>query len=1329
MESYPAELLVGVFPLVFCADATLDSKDAANGDMPNKPSSSPSQSGRSQFDRFLDVLAASLLDETEGSMSNSMASPASKRRSHDEVMRGLFRGDEGVIDSDHEDDIILGMDGGELDPKRTRSFSKNIKFPGLGRDASFGGGGNNDDAGVVSIDSSFAKSLQEGQGFFQRARIVSISSRHGFPPSKDPTGEDNRIRDYFLGKTLRIQQVISATKRRPIDGILPSGWLEKHAAALPSVIVVVAQVTSHQRRHEQDSVLEETLKNIQISLARKRGCTIRIVGLVQEGISTQMATEWKQEMVEGLEGNPQVTLIDIADLQQDSGMSRTLKMLHRSIHEASFRYYAAQTRRTKQKLHDLGPMRSTPLLLPLAIRYCFKVAMFYEFQWKPEKSLKYLAESYRHAETYFRYLLQRREIGDDATAGLSLEGSERPSVELSQQQLHSTSGTESEGVEMSIPDASDNLSKILLNPPVISEDMIHQCRLLADWLNFKILQSCLTSHTDGGLLAASRQWRRHNQAFCNPRRSFICNPELAYVDWSFVSHQRLVASQLMERNPPRVEVKGFIDEEAILRCLPGKAYEAAAEALLRLGAEVNKRAASQAPNVDATFDNMRSRYVGGLDKNGFQPKWQEVSKVKHSDVAFDCLRRAIAFHEKQQAISPSSRMRSGARLYYLAGGILLGKKEYKEAASYLESAILLAADWEDLECKIRRLLLQCYEFYIPTVEPEQQSRLATILLAAYFKSDMTRESLQIALKKFSSSVHQERIAWAEETHGDDQQSLPISFTVTFPSTTHVRIGENVVVNVLIRSNFKHDIEIEDVDLLTSAGIQNVHSDRRHNCLDGDSADKLLLKAKNFIWFTASFKLPKDLNSIIVDESQQGLSKQKIARPQSAGMTAACEYLYLNERHAPISRKHSHSPCFSTAGTRLVAETHLDSTSLDKQWSEKCLGGRTLTCDGIKVAFCLAGSASTPANKKAIIDLVIEKRKPPIPANVKRTPFVEENYLSCAWMETVEPSFNFAPSCIRVQPPFPDMTIANVTEAATGGKALEGTVNRILLCLKAGNSEQCENVQIRRSLSSSLSSATGHTIEIVEKKSSDNSAEDYVLATNSKVRTPIMVRQEAGTQSQMTEFGYETPSGWRVLPSSSRQEDREGDYESIVDKIGAGECIYAIVDVYRPSPDVTTIKGSIQSGENEENLMYEHSICKSDIEVSIRYQQKRIDHGTGTLGEPDTVELSYPISLIWSQPLAATFSPCSKTSKPSGNRHPSNSIERSSVGPESELVLNDGERVTTRCTLEAAAAAHGLSVNIEKIRYAVSFVMLRHFWSFWFHPLNRCSTLARIYRTT
>ncbi len=914
METYPGELLVGVFPLVFCVDATLAAKAADNTEIP---------SARSQFDRFLDALAASLLDEPEYSNDVELLSPNSgRRRTVDDVMSNLFR--EGELHSDQEDDLILGGDytgtstssantsyeGSELDPRR-RSFP----FPRLGRDGSTyanaysyaSSSANRNQRALSSKDvsngatTSFAKTLQEGQGFFQRARIVSISSRHGFPPSKDPTGEDNRLRDYFVGKTLRTSKILAATKRRPIDGILPSGWLEKHAAALPSVILVIVQVSSHQQQHEQNTLLERTVKNLQISLAKKRQCIIRIVGLVQDGISTSMAAEWKQKMAETLEGSPLLTLLDIADLNQDAATSMTMRTLHKTVHDASLRYYMIQTRHTKRKLCELGPARGTPLLLPLCIRYCFKVAMFYEFQWNPEKSLKYLLEAYRHVETYFRYLLQQKEIANSNNDSESIEG-DKPKIRLSNHGGNSLIDGESEGVEMSIP-TDDDINNLLLNPPTVPDDMVHQCRVLADWLNFKILQSCFTSHTESGLLAASTQLQKHVQAFCNPLRSFVCNSDHAYVDWSFVAHQRMVASQLLERNPPRVLGElGNEYDEVLLRCSRWKSYEAAAEALLRLGAEVRK-AVSTGQTMETIVDDMRSRYVGGLDRNGYQPKLQEELKVNHHELALDCLRRSISFYEreveelvKKEKLGAISCSRSGARMYYLAGGTLLALERYAEAAPFLQKAVMLAKGWKGLEVTIRRMIVECYKNYIPEKSMEDNLELLSLLLDSYFNVSMPINDLQRELENLASKNDCKELKWHHICFNEADESLPFSFTLTFPSGTHATAGDGVQTNLVIKSNLEYDVNVKSITISNATGEVSIPGCDLSNAKNAKkvSLDGIIMPAKSKIFISTSIQLPKNFMETALEKSETATDKDVLsttgvsrsARPRTAGMTSA-----------------------------------------------------------------------------------------------------------------------------------------------------------------------------------------------------------------------------------------------------------------------------------------------------------------------------------------------------------------------------------------------------------------------------------------------------------
>ena len=636
METYPGELLVGVCPLVFCVDATITKANEGNAD--NNIAGGGGNASRSQFDRFLDSMAGSLLEEMEDPL--QLADDLMKRKS-DDVMKSLFRGDE-VGDSDHEDDMLLSgiisTNSGATSPNASFDVageSRTPNRPGRSRTSfstmSFGRLGSRNKSTTVShgIDTSYAKELQQGQEFFQRARIVSVSTRHGFPPSKDAGGEKNRVDEFYHGKAFQTAKLIAATKSRPIDGILTSGWLEKHANALPSVLLVVVQVTSHQFQQQQDALLAATLESLQQSVAAKRKCAIRIVGLVSEGISQSMAEQWQQE----LEENDQyVTLLAETDLQQDAPPSRALKNLHRSVRNSSLEYYLNQARRTKHKLFRLGNARTSPLLLPLTIRYCFKVAMFYEFQWKHEKSLKFMVEAYRQTVAYYRHLLQKlRGTGDDPTAAAAADDN----VKISLSSPPTTPSAETgEGVELALNNPAqannDELEVEFMNPEGQPEDMIYQCRAVANLLNFKILQSGLVSHTEGGLLAASSQWQKHCQIFCNPRRSFVCSPDNAWLDWSFVAHQRIVFSQLLERHPPTSLVDlGSNHDDVLLRCSPWRTYEAAAEALLKVGAELREQAGNNDAGGNLEADEMRTRYIGCLDHEGHSPKLEEERKINH----------------------------------------------------------------------------------------------------------------------------------------------------------------------------------------------------------------------------------------------------------------------------------------------------------------------------------------------------------------------------------------------------------------------------------------------------------------------------------------------------------------------------------------------------------------------------------------------------------------------------------------------------------------------------------------------------------------------------
>jgi hypothetical protein len=261
-------------------------------------------------------------------------------------------------------------------------------------------------------------------------------------------------------------------------------------------------------------------------------------------------------------------------------------------------------------------------LMPLVIRYCFKIAMFYEFQWKHEKSLKFMGEAYRHVLRYYQYLLARKAKGVDEKEEQSASTLPSPL-----QRTHSTVADAEGGVEVWGMSAHDAACGSIINPP---DDMIQQCRAIAEWLNLKLLLAGFGSHTEGGALAAADQWRQHSRVFC-ARRSHSTTALLAgqeWFDWAYIARQRLVMSQLVERHPPKALGNlGNEYDEILLRCSPWRTCQAAAESMLRLAVEMDKAEAKALGHERS--EPMRARYVGSLDSEELSHCLREESQVAH----------------------------------------------------------------------------------------------------------------------------------------------------------------------------------------------------------------------------------------------------------------------------------------------------------------------------------------------------------------------------------------------------------------------------------------------------------------------------------------------------------------------------------------------------------------------------------------------------------------------------------------------------------------------------------------------------------------------------
>ena len=659
METYPGDLLAGVFPLVFAVDAIIRlpledhpelNEGKSNDENTQNSDTAPKlSSNRSLFDRFLDALASSLVDE-EQSTPKSRTTNNNPLRS--DTLTSLLRGE----DDDSSDDDETSMDSSSQLSKSTKTFRRGVGSPSLGI-ASFRKPPISKNIDTESM--AFARTLT-AEKFFQRARVLACSTRHGFPPSKDEAGSQNFAVKLSQARSAmamnptntnahRLRRVLES---KPMDGILPQGWLEKHVHALPSILLVITSYTGNSEHQDtQDQRLVNTLEHMRESLATKRECSIHLIVLSELNV---VSDEWTSRIRANTHLHAsEISLVHTTDLDDASagpGMpsSPVMRKMYKTVRDASWSYYQNQARQAKRKLSMLGHDHQ-PALLPLAIRYAFKAGIFYEFQLKHEKSLKFFSESYRQVQIYYRQMLLKS-ITWDEHAVVNPQGDDGIEKNLAVIP-HSGNALDidnSAGIEVTLNGddedyEEDKACDILDVRAIFSEmkspaDISHQCRAVANWLNFKLIQASFQcsafSESDEGILAASSQWRKHSQVFL--KRNDPSNPEWNF--WKYIGHQRQVMSQLVERYPPKSiqSLSGLARDEVLQRCNPWRNYSSAAEAMLKLGAEVRKAGNESdlvtlnTTETDKTSkSSLRGKFVGGLNSEGLGPILAEESKLDH----------------------------------------------------------------------------------------------------------------------------------------------------------------------------------------------------------------------------------------------------------------------------------------------------------------------------------------------------------------------------------------------------------------------------------------------------------------------------------------------------------------------------------------------------------------------------------------------------------------------------------------------------------------------------------------------------------------------------
>jgi tetratricopeptide (TPR) repeat protein len=362
-------------------------------------------------------------------------------------------------------------------------------------------------------------------------------------------------------------------------------------------------------------------------------------------------------------------------------------------------------------------------------------------------------------------------------------------------------------------------------------------------------------------------------------------------------------------------------DEVVLRCSPWRTYEAAAEAMLRVGHGMDvARTSGEYREVDGDYSNnksersdiSRARFVGGRMAESPLMDFQEEKAVNHREKALELISRAISLFERElekekrgfyaeDEFSERSSSRTGSRLYYLAGGILLGMERHQEAVDHLTKASRYSRGWRELELAVRRLLIECYEKHIPseTEASVSSETLVSMILDSYFNAEMSSQDLRRALDHFSSISGGDRLKWYHEMQDEEDPAVPFSFAVTFPGQTHATSGDTVEASVVIKSNLDYAIHVNAASLGTLAGQLPIPTNDLLSATNASEGTEggIIIQAKTAITVSTKLELPKDLSAIASDDSGNGGellgvagkgSFAKNAKPRSAGLTSAGE---------------------------------------------------------------------------------------------------------------------------------------------------------------------------------------------------------------------------------------------------------------------------------------------------------------------------------------------------------------------------------------------------------------------------------------------------------
>ena len=970
-------------------------------------------------------------------------------------------------------------------------------------------------------------------------------------------------------------------------------------------------------------------------------------------------------------------------------------------------------------------------LLPLVIRCQFKIGIYYEFQQKLDKAVKHWTEAYNAVEIYYRYIVNQQRHAqlafkhqqqleqvaehennefDSSNSDIAYNRdsfyADLTTSPMSPQRRATTSKIQSpipedHGVEVALLMDQHSPGTEFVPPQVLNSfslsDMAYQCRGVADWINFKLMsyafrysslncssagdfntqglaeqQQKLVPQPAGSLVQATMQWRRHCQIYLstqyyraddlnNHDDNVLYQP--LWWHWSYVEHQRLAMAQLADQYPYRPDALGAdaFSLEVMLTCASWRLYESTAEAMLltnKLLLHEKKPRSPQIPDeghITALGGSAISRYVGGMDPDILEVQFHDELKKNRNHLAMQYLEQAISSFYK---IEGNRRFgRSSAHMHYLLGNLLINAgpnlvpaPDVGVAIKHLHQALGQVTGWPSLEAGIAKALIKSYS-YIEEERWRKDEAMIANSLSFLFRPDIFRfldpsdvKNLLDRLFSGKATTSNYFLPWPDEV------KAPLAFSLTFlEDACYAIAGDKVSACLSVTSRCSFPLIITSLEI--SFKTPGVDSAKMVPLSVIQNAIELQPRKTNLLRVILSLPSSISSDSQLASGGSSGAVLTRSSKTKTAGLTRN--------------------------GGAIVTAQHNAGSSQPTNQAHKI--GRSFSCQEISVCLIPGFADKSLSLSKTAVKLIFTSSYQEFPARIPSASKVsknqsdQDNYVMAAWSRRFSVPFYHGPSSLRVHSPTSNLQVVDLTAIETNSKAIDGTVNRIYLRLKAGKNELCENISFK--------------IVSLQSTSSPNAL--IVIEDHSQTIPGARCKS--------------VPTGWR-----QRDPDEAVD---VCRELKPGSDILFFFDLFRPlsSTPYKCLNAALLEP------------CETSYELQFTYFQHRCKllrngkfdalNTASSIG--DKVICSHSSKLQWLSPLRAQFTlETGDTSFPCGNSRSGiliNSLTNSSSEIEGmESVAADGESVTVRCTLDSIQEM--LFTNVINATFEVRKFFLKFFCS-------------------